>query len=436
MAPLNPLPVNLPKECAKCSSIFSSFVTPSKGLDGVIPPHVLRSAKGFAIFQVVKMGFLFSARAGTGVVIAKLPDGSWSAPSAIGTGGAGFGAQAGAEITDFLIILNSRAAVKSFMSAGSLQLGGNLSIAVGPMGRNTEGSAGLNTKGKVATMYSYSKTRGLFGGVSVEGSVIVERSDANRLAYHSNVTASQLLSGSVDAPQFAKGLIETIERCVGEDTSGWIKDKPMTEQWREGEGSYAFAEGVGAGGVGGVGAKGRKLPRRNTGNSATMRFDSQFTRDDADEDPWLAQERQKEDDRAASAATRSRSKSNPNPQSQRSSSPDPFSNQFSSLNQETFNRADYTDSSGDEERYAGGRETRSRPSGISRQSTGTSVGSWKSGKMAIALFDFAGVEAGDLSFKKGDVIEVVEKGDEEWWTGKVGERKGIFPKNYTKIEEL
>ena len=63
----------------------------------VIPQSVLERAAGFAIYTVIKAGFIFSARAGSGVVIARLDDGSWSAPSAIGTAGLGFGGQAGAE---------------------------------------------------------------------------------------------------------------------------------------------------------------------------------------------------------------------------------------------------------------------------------------------------------------------------------------------------
>lgn len=70
---------------------------------------------------------MFSGRAGAGVVVARLEDGSWSAPSAIGTGGMGFGGQIGAEITDFVIVLNSREAVKSFTTGGNVTLGGNLS---------------------------------------------------------------------------------------------------------------------------------------------------------------------------------------------------------------------------------------------------------------------------------------------------------------------
>jgi len=67
-----------------------------QGLDHIIPPSILRKAKGFAFITIVKAGFVFSARAGTGVVIARLRDGTWSAPSAIGTAGVGAGFQMGA----------------------------------------------------------------------------------------------------------------------------------------------------------------------------------------------------------------------------------------------------------------------------------------------------------------------------------------------------
>lgn len=101
------------------------------------------------------------------------------------------------------------------MAAGSLTLGGNLSVAVGPLGRNGEALGSLNTSGKVAAMYSYSKTRGLFGGVSIEGSVIMERQDANAQAYRTDVTAKQLLSGAIPPPEWASTLIKTLESCTG-----------------------------------------------------------------------------------------------------------------------------------------------------------------------------------------------------------------------------
>ncbi|KAF8682809.1 hypothetical protein RHS04_02237, partial [Rhizoctonia solani] len=217
---------SLPKECDKATKILLSFVDGrNDGLDGLIPRQILEQAHGFAIFTVVKAGFLFSARAGSGIVIARLHDGTWSAPSAIGTAGMGVGGQVGAEMTDFLIVLNTRAAVKSFMSAGSLTLGGNMSLAVGPIGRNGGADVALNSKGKVAAMYSYSRTKGLFGGISVEGSIIVERQDANAIAYDADVTSKQLLSGVVPTPPWAQTLVRALERCTGLPTGQkWIQE--------------------------------------------------------------------------------------------------------------------------------------------------------------------------------------------------------------------
>ncbi|GHJ83842.1 hypothetical protein NliqN6_0244 [Naganishia liquefaciens] len=224
----SPIPVRLQDECRKASKIIRSFVdSGNNGLDKVIPRQVLERAQGFAVFTVVKAGFLFSARGGSGIVIAKREDGSWSAPSAIGTAGFGFGGQMGAEVTDFLVVLNSRTAVKTFMAAGSMTLGGNLSVAVGPLGRNAEGSGTLNTKGKTAALYSYSKTKGLFGGLSIEGSVIVERQDANRQAYGTDLTAKQILSGAIDPPPWADELLEVLRAHIGMPGGrAWIDDHP------------------------------------------------------------------------------------------------------------------------------------------------------------------------------------------------------------------
>ncbi|WWD21341.1 hypothetical protein CI109_105825 [Kwoniella shandongensis] len=297
----SPIPVRLQDETRKAAKILRSFVdVNNNGLDKVIPRTVLERATGFAIFTVFKAGFLFSARAGSGIVIARLQDGSWSPPSAIGLGGFGFGGQMGAEVTDFLIVLNSKAAVSTFMSAGSLTLGGNLSVAVGPLGRNAEGSGSVSSKGQVAAMYSYSKTKGLFGGVSVEGSVIVERQDANRLAYGGNPSAKQILSGSFDPPDWAMALVEQLDKATGlpggqrwrskdEDGEGggmgWAPPGPGTpERKKSGApsgGGYVFGEGLGGGGNtppigggGGGGGGGRKRAGSLFGGAAAEKTGS------------------------------------------------------------------------------------------------------------------------------------------------------------------
>ena len=111
----------------------------------------------------------------------------------------------GAEMTDFVMILNDLAAVRAFQQLGSVTLGGNLSIAAGPIGRNAEASGAANFK-SVAPIFSYSKTKGLFAGVSLEGSVLIERRDANRKFYNAPVTAKQLLTGQFPAPPAADPL--------------------------------------------------------------------------------------------------------------------------------------------------------------------------------------------------------------------------------------
>ncbi|OAV91647.1 hypothetical protein PTTG_06501 [Puccinia triticina 1-1 BBBD Race 1] len=227
----NPLPTSLPLECTKAAQTFKSFVSPTNGLDGLIPSHVLRSAHGFAIFTVAKAGFLMSVRAGTGVVVARLPDGRWSPPSAIGTGGMGFGGQVGAEVAEFILVLNSKSALTQFMSAGSITLGGNASVALGPIGRNAEGSGALNSKGKLAAMYSYSKTKGAFAGISVEGSAIFERQDCNVKAYGRGVTATKILAGHIDLPVWAEDLSDILMARAGNYTE-YVDRHPQSESPR------------------------------------------------------------------------------------------------------------------------------------------------------------------------------------------------------------
>jgi SH3 domain-containing YSC84-like protein 1 len=103
------------------------------------------------------------------------------------------------------MILNDASAVRAFTQLGSVTLGGNVSIAAGPVGRNAEASGAVNFRA-VAPVFSYSKTKGLFAGVSLEGSVLIERRDANRKFYNAPVTAKQLLSGQFPAPPDADPL--------------------------------------------------------------------------------------------------------------------------------------------------------------------------------------------------------------------------------------
>jgi lipid-binding SYLF domain-containing protein len=164
----------------QAAAIIERFeAIPEKG----IPPAVMRAARG-----------------GTGVVVARTEKG-WSGPSAIGTGGLGVGFQAGVEITEFVIVLNTPAAVDAFAKQGNVTLGGNLSVAAGPVGRAAEASVGLQS-----AVYTYSRTQGLFAGVSLEGTGVGTRDDVNAGYYGRPVTASEILAGKVQAPAGAQKL--------------------------------------------------------------------------------------------------------------------------------------------------------------------------------------------------------------------------------------
>ena len=171
-----------------------------------IPPAVIKAARGLAILTVTRAGFIGSARGGTGVVVARTEKG-WSAPSAIGTAGLGVGFQAGVDITEFVIILNTPAAVDAFAKQGNVTLGGNLSVAAGPLGRAAEAGVALQ-----AAMYSYSRSQGLFAGISLEGTGISTRDEANAAYYGKPVTAGEILSGKVPPPAGTRNLTAALSR--------------------------------------------------------------------------------------------------------------------------------------------------------------------------------------------------------------------------------
>lgn len=171
-----------------------------------IPPAVFRQAKGLAILTVTKAGFILSARGGTGIVVARRGKG-WSGPSAIGTGGAGFGLQVGAQVTEFVIVLNTDNAVKAFSQGGNVSLGADLSVAAGPVGRTA--SAGVMP---MAAVYTYSRSQGIFAGVSLEGTVIGARNDTNAAYYGRSVNPEEILSGRVKPPKGAQRLLKVLSR--------------------------------------------------------------------------------------------------------------------------------------------------------------------------------------------------------------------------------
>ncbi|ORZ14587.1 hypothetical protein BCR42DRAFT_376772 [Absidia repens] len=384
----SPLPASLSSECRKASRILNGFIDPGQGLDKVIPPGILRNAKGLAILTVLKGAFLFGGRAGSGLVVARLSDGSWSAPSAIGTFGMGFGGQVGAELTDFVMVLQTQAAVKAFMNYGNVTLGGNISVAAGPVGRNAEASGTASIK-SVAAVYSYSKTRGLFAGVSLEGSVIVERFDANAKMYGHKVKASDLLGGNIPPPSEAGALYQALDSRFHTSSSS-------------GSGNYDFRQ------------QGYHHSPFESSNNSRGNFENEFNNTNGNNDGLG---RSQTFTRAvvknmATGGGRSRSSS---------TTTDHWQQQPSAAT-----------ASGDRYGAYGDDILGSPVRGISTPDRPAIT----DGKpRARALFNFSGEQSGDLPFRKGDTIIIVKKTDtqQDWWTGEIGSRTGVFPANFVEL---
>uniref|UniRef100_A0A674HZP1 SH3 domain-containing YSC84-like protein 1 n=1 Tax=Terrapene triunguis TaxID=2587831 RepID=A0A674HZP1_9SAUR len=206
----NPIPSNLKSEAKKAAKILREFteITSRNGPDKIIPANVIAKAKGLAVLSVIKAGFLVTARGGSGIVLARLPNGGWSSPSAIGIAGLGGGFEIGIEVSDLVIILNHERAVEAFAKGGNLTLGGNFTVAIGPLGRNLEGDVAVRSS---AAVYTYCKSRGLFAGVSLEGTCLIERKETNRKFYGQDIRASAILFGDVPRLTQSEDLHEILD---------------------------------------------------------------------------------------------------------------------------------------------------------------------------------------------------------------------------------
>jgi lipid-binding SYLF domain-containing protein len=145
-----------------------------------IPPALLHDARGVAIIpHVVKAGFLIDRRFGRGVVLIRQPDGSWSNPEFVTLDGGGFGLQAGIQSTDLVLVFKTRHSVNRMLE-GKLTLGSDVSVAAGPLGREAE----MGTDGRLLPeVCSYSRSRGLFVGASLEGVRLQVDGRANEAFY-------------------------------------------------------------------------------------------------------------------------------------------------------------------------------------------------------------------------------------------------------------
>lgn len=179
---------------------------PEKG----IPPALLNNAHGIAIIPgVIKAGFIIGGRHGTGVVIVRNKEGGWSNPSFISITGGSVGWQIGAQSTDIILVFKSRKGIDNMMK-GKFTLGADAAVAAGPVGRQAEAATDIQLK---AEIYSYSRSRGLFAGISIEGAALQIDDDANAAFYGRNVRAGEIFADKdIKSPPAAARLKRVLAR--------------------------------------------------------------------------------------------------------------------------------------------------------------------------------------------------------------------------------
>jgi lipid-binding SYLF domain-containing protein len=159
-----------------------------------IPNKLLESAHAVAVIpSVVKAGLVVGGRHGKGLISVRSADGTWSHPSYMKLTGGSIGFQAGVQSTDVVLVFRTERGVDSIVH-GKFTLGADASVAAGPVGRSAEASTDGQLK---AEIYSYSRSRGLFAGVALDGAVLAIDHDANESVYGPNTTPRAAFEGRV-----------------------------------------------------------------------------------------------------------------------------------------------------------------------------------------------------------------------------------------------
>lgn len=160
--------------------------------DHRVPDSLLRDAEAVAVIpDVIKAGLVVGGRHGRGLLSVRGRDGTWSNPTFISITGGSVGFQAGVQSTDVVLVFRTRRGVEGIVN-GKFTLGADASVAAGPVGRNANSSTDAQLK---AEIYSYSRSRGLFAGVALDGAVLSIDDEANAAVYGGEPTARQVFEG-------------------------------------------------------------------------------------------------------------------------------------------------------------------------------------------------------------------------------------------------
>jgi lipid-binding SYLF domain-containing protein len=196
--------------------------------DQAIPEHLLQRAYGVAVIpKVTKVALILGGRRGSGVLVVRDSRGRFSNPVFINLTGASVGVQWGAQETDVVLVFTTQRGVEG-IADGKLTLGAGASVAAGPVGRQAEAAAGV-----AAEVYAYSRSRGLFLGVALDGTSLSINDKANAAWYgRKDVLASQIISGAVAAPdsENSRRFLAALAQSTGEtaETPGGASSASVT----------------------------------------------------------------------------------------------------------------------------------------------------------------------------------------------------------------
>src|SRR5256884_7937623 len=182
--------------------LHSIMSTPDKG----IPEEVLSNAKCILVVpDLIKGGFIVGGKHGRGVATCRTADG-WSAPAFVSVGGGSWGLQIGVEGVDLVMLVMNDQGFQHLLSS-KFQLSGEGSVAAGPVGRHA--SAGTDWKMNTE-MLTYSRSKGVFAGLTLEGAVVQQDDDSTRAIYGKDMTFRNILSGKVSTPKSADAFIKAV----------------------------------------------------------------------------------------------------------------------------------------------------------------------------------------------------------------------------------
>jgi lipid-binding SYLF domain-containing protein len=210
------------KEAERALSAANVLLEIIKTPESGIPQDLLNHADAIAVIpNVVKAAFGVGGRHGKGVVARRLPNSSWGTPAFIEVSGGSFGLQLGVSVTDVVLVFTNDDGLKGLLD-DKVELGGDAGVAAGPVGRSAE--AGTNVTFD-SPIYSYSRSKGLFAGLALKGTVMTLDGSANRRLYGEKTTGREILFGSSlrPAPE-TKPFFDALNRVAPKETH---QKKPM-----------------------------------------------------------------------------------------------------------------------------------------------------------------------------------------------------------------